>query len=257
MSEPGDSSDGNRRKAVLHSDGYRTGCTRCSLPLYRARRQKIGQHNGAHFYTIGQRKGLGIGGRKESLFVLATDVEQNVIYVGEGDNHPGLYRRALRIAPGELHWIDPLRELKTGESRRFDVRIRYRQPLQGAELFIRPDAAYLLSTNLSVESRRDSSQPGTMAMSWSDRASSPNNRTFPDSVQATAAEEEAHKHGPFYRNPGKTGDKQSSQPSAPRSKYRQPSRTVPADFRQAFPSQAPFHKEAKERDSPEHAPGER
>lgn len=180
-----------------------------------------------------------------------------MIYVGEGDNHPGLYRRALRIAPGELHWIDPLRELKTGESRRFDVRIRYRQPLQGAELFIRPDAAYLLSTNLSVESRRDSSQPGTMAMSWSDRASSPNNRTFPDSVQATAAEEEAHKHGPFYRNPGKTGDKQSSQPSAPRSKYRQPSRTVPADFRQAFPSQAPFHKEAKERDSPEHAPGER
>lgn len=144
MSEPGDSSDGNRRKAVLHSDGYRAGCTRCSLPLYRARRQKIGQHNGAHFYTIGQRKGLGIGGRKESLFVLATDVEQNVIYVGEGDNHPGLYRRALRIAPGELHWIDPLRELKTGESRRFDVRIRYRQPLQGAELFIRPDAAYLL-----------------------------------------------------------------------------------------------------------------
>ena len=82
--------------------------------------KKIGQHNGAHFYTIGQRKGLGIGGRKESLFVLATDVEQNVIYV------------------------DPLRELKTGESRRFDVRIRYRQPLQGAELFIRPDAAYLL-----------------------------------------------------------------------------------------------------------------
>ena len=144
--------------------------------------KKIGQHNGAHFYTIGQRKGLGIGGRKESLFVLATDVEQNVIYVGEGDDHPGLYRRALRIAPGELHWIDPLRELKTGESRRFDVRIRYRQPLQGAELFIRSDAAYLLSTNLSVESRRDSSQPGTMAMSWSDRASSPNNRTFPDSV---------------------------------------------------------------------------
>ena len=106
--------------------------------------KKIGQHNGAHFYTIGQRKGLGIGGRKESLFVLATDVEQNVIYVGEGDDHPGLYRRALRIAPGELHWIDPLRELKTGESRRFDVRIRYRQPLQGAELFIRSDAAYLL-----------------------------------------------------------------------------------------------------------------
>lgn len=106
--------------------------------------KKIGEHNGAHFYTIGQRKGLGIGGRKESLFVLATDVEQNVIYVGEGDNHPGLYRRALRIAPSDLHWINPLRVLKAGESHRFNVRIRYRQPLQGAELFIRPDAAYLL-----------------------------------------------------------------------------------------------------------------
>ena len=103
MSEPGDSSDGNRRKAVLHSDGYRTGCTRCPYRYTVRDGKKIGQHNGAHFYTIGQRKGLGIGGRKESLFVLATDVEQNVIYVGEGDNHPGLYRRALRIAPGELH----------------------------------------------------------------------------------------------------------------------------------------------------------
>ena len=78
-----------------------------------------------------------------------------------------------------------------------------------------------------------------------------------EALKVDSLVEEAHKHGPFYRNPGKTGDKQSSQPSAPRSKYRQPSRTVPADFRQAFPSQAPFHKEAKERDSPEHAPGER
>lgn len=106
--------------------------------------KKIGEHNGAHFYTIGQRKGLGIGGRKESLFVLATDVEQNVIYVGEGDSHPGLYRKALRIERSEVHWINPLRELHEGESRRFMVRIRYRQPLQGAELFIRPTGAFLL-----------------------------------------------------------------------------------------------------------------
>lgn len=106
--------------------------------------KKIGEHNGAHFYTIGQRKGLGIGGRKESLFVLATDVEQNVIYVGEGDSHPGLYRKALRIERSEVHWINPLRELHEGKSRRFMVRIRYRQPLQGAELFIRPTGAFLL-----------------------------------------------------------------------------------------------------------------
>lgn len=116
---PATGSDGNRRKAVLHSDGYRTGCTRCSLPLYRARRQKIGQHNGAHFYTIGQRKGLGIGGRKESLFVLATDVEQNVIYVGEGDNHPGLYRRALRIAPGEPALDRPAPGIENGRKPSF------------------------------------------------------------------------------------------------------------------------------------------
>ena len=106
--------------------------------------KKIGEHNGAHFYTIGQRKGLGIGGRKESLFVLATDVEQNVIYVGEGDSHPGLYRKALRIEHSEIHWVNPLRELHEGESRRFKVRIRYRQPLQDAELFIRPTGAFLL-----------------------------------------------------------------------------------------------------------------
>nr|WP_122120479.1 tRNA 2-thiouridine(34) synthase MnmA [Alistipes megaguti] len=106
--------------------------------------KKIGEHNGAHFYTIGQRKGLGIGGRKESLFILATDTVQNVIYVGEGDAHPGLWRPALRILPGDIHWVNPTREMKVGESARFSVRIRYRQPLQGARLFIRREGAYLL-----------------------------------------------------------------------------------------------------------------
>ena len=106
--------------------------------------KKIGEHKGAHFYTIGQRKGLGIGGRKESLFIIGTDVEQNVIYVGEGDNHPGLYRKALKIKPEEAHWVNPSRELKIGESARFAVRIRYRQPLQQATLFVREEGAYLL-----------------------------------------------------------------------------------------------------------------
>ena len=106
--------------------------------------KKIGEHNGAHFYTIGQRKGLGIGGRRESLFIIGTDTEQNVIYVGEGDAHPGLWRPALRIAPGEIHWVDPARRIGPGESRRYSVRIRYRQPLQGARLFVRDEGAYLL-----------------------------------------------------------------------------------------------------------------
>ncbi len=106
--------------------------------------KKIGTHNGAHFYTIGQRKGLGIGGRKESLFVIATDVENNVIYVGEGDAHPGLWRRALRIGDDEVRWIDGADAMRSGERRRYDVRIRYRQPLQRAELIRRDDGLYVL-----------------------------------------------------------------------------------------------------------------
>ena len=106
--------------------------------------KKIGEHNGAHFYTIGQRKGLGIGGRKESLFIIATDVAENVIYVGEGDSHPGLYRPALHILPQEIHWVDPSQAMRTGESRRCQVRIRYRQPLQQATLMMRGTGLFIL-----------------------------------------------------------------------------------------------------------------
>ena len=106
--------------------------------------KKVGVHKGAHFYTIGQRKGLGIGGRKESLFIISTDVKENVIYVGEGDSHPGLYRRALHIKPDEVHWVEPSERMATGERRRYKVRIRYRQPLQGAQLVAVEDGLYVL-----------------------------------------------------------------------------------------------------------------
>ena len=106
--------------------------------------KKIGTHQGAHVYTIGQRKGLGIGGRKESLFVIGTDVKDNVIYVGEGDNHPGLYRKALHILNEDIHWVDPSHAMQIGERRRYMVRIRYRQPLQGAELIMDEDGLYIL-----------------------------------------------------------------------------------------------------------------
>ncbi|MBQ5371182.1 MAG: tRNA 2-thiouridine(34) synthase MnmA [Rikenellaceae bacterium] len=105
--------------------------------------KKIGEHNGAHFYTIGQRKGLGVGGRTEPLFVIATDVEQNVIYMGQGDDHPGLYRRALHITENEIHWVRPDVAMKAGERRRYQVRIRYRQPLQGAELIRTEGGLYI------------------------------------------------------------------------------------------------------------------
>ena len=106
--------------------------------------KKVGTHNGAHFYTIGQRKGLGIGGRKESLFIIATDVKENVIYVGEGDSHPGLYRKALKLQSDALHWVNPADAMQVGERRSYDVRIRYRQPLQRAELICREEGVYIL-----------------------------------------------------------------------------------------------------------------
>ena len=106
--------------------------------------KKVGTHNGAHFYTIGQRKGLGIGGRKESLFIIATDVKENVIYVGEGDSHPGLYRKALKLQTDALHWVNPADAMQVGERRCYNVRIRYRQPLQRAELICREDGVYIL-----------------------------------------------------------------------------------------------------------------
>lgn len=124
------------------ADDYKTHSTPYRLTVRDGK--KIGTHDGAHFFTIGQRKGLGIGGRKESLFVIGTDVEQNVVYVGEGDNHPGLYRKALRIEPRAIHWVDPADEMQEGERRRYEVRIRYRQPLQWAELIVDEGALYIL-----------------------------------------------------------------------------------------------------------------
>ncbi len=105
---------------------------------------KAGEHNGAHFYTIGQRKGLNVGGRPEPLFVIATDVERNVIYVGQGAEHPGLYRRALHIRPDEIHWIRPDMEMAVGEQRDFSIRIRYRQPLQKGTLRREADGMYVV-----------------------------------------------------------------------------------------------------------------
>ena len=106
--------------------------------------KKAGEHNGAHFYTIGQRKGLGVGGRKEPLFIIGTDVERNIVYVGEGYAHPGLFRRGLYIRPGEMHWISPDSILPMDSSARYSVRIRYRQPLQGAMLHTTPEGSYII-----------------------------------------------------------------------------------------------------------------
>ncbi len=102
-----------------------------------------GQHDGAQFYTVGQRKGLNIGGHAESIFVIATDPAARRVYVGEGHAHPGLSRRCLRIAPDEIHWVTPA-FAEAGLLLRVRVRIRYRQPLQSATLLQRPGGLYIL-----------------------------------------------------------------------------------------------------------------
>ncbi len=94
----------------------------------------IGKHQGAHYFTIGQRKGLGVGGFKEPLFVIATDVENNIIYVGEGKTHPGLFRKALFVKDEEIHWVREDLEIKDNVTVHVTARIRYRQPLQQAIL---------------------------------------------------------------------------------------------------------------------------
>lgn len=104
----------------------------------------IGKHKGAWFYTIGQNKGLNIGGRPRPSFVLATDPFNNIIYTGVGDDHPGLYRRGLRIAPQNIHWIRADLMPEGTCTRNYQVRIRYRQPLQEATIKFTSSGAYIL-----------------------------------------------------------------------------------------------------------------
>ena len=104
----------------------------------------VGAHEGAQFYTIGQRKGLGVGGHAEPVFVIDTDTETNTVYVGEGHNHKGLSRFCLRIDPSEIHWIREDLPMAVGDIRRYRVRIRYRQPLQGATLLRRENGLFIL-----------------------------------------------------------------------------------------------------------------
>jgi tRNA-specific 2-thiouridylase len=104
----------------------------------------VGKHRGAHFFTVGQRKGLNVGGMTEPLFVIGIDVENNVVYAGQGDSHPGLYHSALFIPAKEIHWVRPDLEMHPGDECRMPVRIRYRQPLQNATLYRMPEGMYIL-----------------------------------------------------------------------------------------------------------------
>lgn len=135
-----------RYEIEFRTETYRSGKKHIKKTRYKAHPHGkiIGRHDGAQFYTIGQRKGLNVGGHEEPVFVIETDVQRNIIYVGEGHGHKGLLRRCLRIVPEEIHWIRPELRMEIGALRRYSVRIRYRQPLQEATLVMRESGLYIL-----------------------------------------------------------------------------------------------------------------
>ncbi len=130
----------------FETETYRSGKKHIKKTRYKENPfgKVIGRHDGAQFYTIGQRKGLNVGGHKDSVFVIETDTESNVIYVGEGHTHKGLSRSCLRISPEEIHWIRPDMVMESGEISRCKVRIRYRQPLQDATMIMRENGLFFL-----------------------------------------------------------------------------------------------------------------
>lgn len=104
----------------------------------------VGEHNGAHYYTIGQRKGLNLGGHARPLFVIGTDTRQNIIYTGMGEDHPGLYRRGLFIPNADEHWIRPDLKLEVNHSAKYLARIRYRQKLDPCTLYKKSEGLYII-----------------------------------------------------------------------------------------------------------------
>ena len=131
---------------AFETESYRSGKRHIKKTRYKDNPfgKIIGRHDGVQFYTVGQRKGLNIGGHSESLFVIGSDIEKNILYVGEGASHKGLYRNCLFIPREDLHWIRTDLEMKPGELCRRRVRIRYRQPLQSATLLMRESGLYIL-----------------------------------------------------------------------------------------------------------------
>jgi len=107
----------------------------------------IGEHNGAYYFTIGQRKGLNIGGFKDPLFVIETDVSKNLVYVGMGESHPALFRKALFVNSNDIHWVREDLEIYENESLKVQFRIRYRQPLQSGTIYNFKKGLYILFEN--------------------------------------------------------------------------------------------------------------
>ena len=104
----------------------------------------IGYHNGAFFYTVGQRKGLDIGGFKDPLFVLAKDIDKNILYVGMGSDHPALFKKALFISKKDIHWVRNDLTIEPNQSMEVYFRVRYRQPLEKGKIFMYSNGLFIL-----------------------------------------------------------------------------------------------------------------
>jgi len=114
------------------------------MVFHREMGRVIGRHQGAHYYTVGQRKGLGVGGRALPLFILETDTVNNIIYVGQGENHPGLLRNGLRVSLADVHWVREDLAMKQSEQQLYRGRIRYRQALVPCRLILRTEGLYIV-----------------------------------------------------------------------------------------------------------------
>jgi len=106
--------------------------------------KEVTTHQGAHYYTIGQRKGLHIGGRPEPSFVIGIDTIHNIVYSGQNEQHPGLNRWALKLDENSISWVNKVQEFELNQLLPCLVRIRYRQPLQKATLLKNDTGCYIL-----------------------------------------------------------------------------------------------------------------
>ena len=136
--------------SIFHSNGNKNNLEQLIEPYHYSLKSGIeaGEHQGAHFYTIGQRKGLNIGGgHPKPMFVIGTNTQENVVYTGQGEDHPGLYRKGLKINVGDIHWIRNDLTMKISDSRNYMTRIRYRQKLEPSTIHKKEDGLYIVFDN--------------------------------------------------------------------------------------------------------------
>ncbi len=136
----------NQPQFEYPTDDLQSWCR--TFDLTTAKGKKVGTHIGAHYFTVGQRKGLRVGGTPMPLFVLGTDTKSNIVYVGQGDDHKALNRKGLVVKNEDVHWLRPDLELEDGASKKYMGRTRYRQKLVGLTLHKQADGLYIIFDNL-------------------------------------------------------------------------------------------------------------